>query len=143
MSLMDPFAASKATILLFCSESDVPAILRGALEEAGYLVLSATGLDSAIEWLEDCKPALLIVRPYLEGISGHEAALFLRTKCNGLRVLMVAGLPEDDRVVYRESLSAVEVFPKPFAVAEFLEKVAAMLLPVVEDDGNPKASEPT
>lgn len=138
---MDPFAASKATILLLCSDSDVLSILRGALEDASYLVLSATNLDSAIDWLEDCKPNLLIVRPYLEGISGHEAALFLRTKCNGLRVLMVAGMPDDDRVVYRESLSAVEVFPKPFAVVEFIEKVAAMLLPVVENDGNPKASE--
>lgn len=138
---MKSFAVPKGTILLFFSDSDVLSALRGALEDAGYLVIPATNLDSAIDWLADCRPDLLIVPPYLDGISGHEAALFLRTKCNGLRVLMVAGMPKDDRVVDRESLSEVEIFPKPFAVAEFLEKVAAMLPPAVQDGVNSKDPE--
>ena len=120
---------STAIILLLGSDPDVLAVLREMLEGANYVVLPASNLASAVEQLKDVTPDLLIVRPYLESISGHEAAVYLRTKCNGLRVLMTGGLPDDERILYRESLHAIEVFPKPFTTAEFLEKVAAVLAP--------------
>jgi DNA-binding response OmpR family regulator len=126
MSLTD---RSKGTILLLCSDSDISAVLRDMLEGAEYLVLPAIDLGSAVDRLSEATPDLLIVRPHLEIISGHQAALYLRTKCNGLRVLMVGGLPDDDRITYRESLQAVEIFPKPFTAAEFLEKIASVLAP--------------
>ena len=120
-------AVSKAPILLLCSDSDVLAALQDMLEGAGYVVLPCKDLGSAMDWLRESKPSLLIVRPYLESISGHEAARYLRTKCNGLRVLMVTGLPDDVRIVYREALPSIAVFPKPFTTAEFLGKVAEVL----------------
>ena len=124
---MKPFAASKATVLVFCLDSDVLSALRGALEDAGYLVLPAESLDSAVNWLADTEPDLLIVSSYLDGISGDEAAVLLRNKYDGLRVLMLAGMPNDDRVANRESLSEIKIFPKLFALPEFLENVAAVL----------------
>jgi DNA-binding response OmpR family regulator len=131
-------AGSKGTVLLLCSDSDVLHILQHALEDAGYVVLPAKNLGSAVEQLADCKPDLLITRPYLESMSGHQVALYLRTKCNGLPVLMVAGMPNDDRVIYRESLRRIEIFPKPFSIAEFLDKVTAMLAPP-HHEATPKA----
>ena len=124
---MKPFAASKATVLVFCLDSDVLSALRGALEDAGYLVLPAESLDSAVNWLADTEPDLLIVSSYLDGISGDEAARLLRDKCDGLPVLMLAGMPNDNRVSDRELLSAIKIFPKLFAIPEFLENVAAVL----------------
>lgn len=118
---------SRGTILLLCSDSDVLAVLQGALEEDGYVVRPAVDLGSAVDRLDECRVDLLVVRPYLGEISGHDAALYLRTRCNGLRVLMVAGMPNDDRVVNREALRGVEIFPAPFALSEFVGKVAAML----------------
>ncbi len=98
------------------------------LEGAGYIVLPTNDLGPAVDRLaDDFKPSLLIVRPYLESISGHEAVHYLRTKCNGLRVLMVAGLPDDVRIVYREALPSITIFPKPFTATEFLGKVAEVL----------------
>jgi DNA-binding response OmpR family regulator len=126
-------AGSKGTILLLCSDTDVLHILQHALEDTGYVILPAKNLGSAVDQLADCKPDLLVIRPYLESMSGHQAALYLRTKCNGLPVLMVGGMPDDDRVVYRETLRRIELFPKPFRVPEFLEKVAAMLAPVPQE----------
>ncbi len=120
---------SKAIVLLLCSDSDVLGVLRAMLESTDYVVLPASNLASAVEQLEDVTPDLLIVRPYLESISGHEAAVYLRTKCNGMRVLMVGGLPNHERILYRESLHAVEIFPKPFTADEFLQKVASILTP--------------
>jgi DNA-binding response OmpR family regulator len=124
---MDVYARSKGTILLLCSDSEISAVLQDTLEGADYVVLPARDLGTAVDRLSEATPDLLIVRPYLEIMSGHQAALYLRTKCNGLRVLMVAGLPDDDRITERESLHLVEIFPKPFTAAEFLEKVDSMV----------------
>jgi hypothetical protein len=44
-----------------------------------------------------------------------------------MRVLMLGGLLDDDRLKYREELEGFEVFPKPYAAAEMLQKVRAVL----------------
>lgn len=116
-----------ATILLVASDPVVLLVFKDVLEAKGYVVLPAPHLAGAVDWLGRSRPDLLIVRPYLNGITGHDAALYLRTKCHGLPVLMVSGFLDDDRLRYREALHAIEVFPKPFAVAEFTQKVADML----------------
>lgn len=117
----------KGTILLLCSEPDVLTSMRQMLTAVNYLVLPAGNLAAAIDQLQDITPDLLIVRPYLEGISGLDAALYLRDKCNGLRVLMANGLPDDEALLSEESVRGVDIFPAPFSASEFLEKVAAML----------------
>jgi DNA-binding response OmpR family regulator len=117
----------QTTILLLSSDSDIRAVLQEVLEAQGDVVLPASDLSRAVDWLGRCTPDLLIVSPYLSGISGYEAALYLRTKCNGLRILMVDGFLEDERIQYRASLKKIEVFPKPFTAAEFLQKVSDVL----------------
>lgn len=117
----------QTTILLLSSDSGIRLVLQEVLEAKGYVVLPAGDLSRAVDWLNRCKPDLLIVRPYLSGISGYEAALYLRTKCNGLRILMVGGFLEDERIQYRVSLKKIEVFPKPFTAAEFTQKVSEVL----------------
>jgi CheY-like chemotaxis protein len=117
----------RATILLLGSVPIISAVFKEVLEGEGYLVLPASNLADAVDWLGRSTPDLLIVRPYLMNITGHDAALYLRTKCHGLRVLMVSGFLDDDRLQYREALHAIEVFPKPFTAAEFTQKVAGIL----------------
>jgi DNA-binding response OmpR family regulator len=115
------------TILLLCSDAVMLSVLREALEAAGYVTLPAANLSSAIDHVERAKPDLLIVRPHIASMLGHEAALYLRNKQHGLRILMVGGLPDDDRIRNREQLRGVEVFPKPFTAAELIEKVRQVL----------------
>ncbi len=55
--------------------------------------------------------------------AGHEAAKYLRNKCPHMRVLMVGGLLDDDRLQYRMALEHFEVFPKPYTAAQLMEKV--------------------
>jgi len=81
----------------------------------------------AVDRLKESTPDLLIIRSYIEGISGYDAAILLRTKCPGLRVLMVGGLMDDDRLRNRMALKEFEVFPKPFTAAALLEKVKDVL----------------
>jgi DNA-binding response OmpR family regulator len=116
-----------ATILLLASDAIIRTVLHELLEAQGYVVLPASDLSGALDWLGRSKPDLLIVRPYLSGIPGPEAARYLRTKCNGLRILMVAGFPDDNRLQYRASIDAIDIFPKPFTAAEFIQKVSDVL----------------
>jgi len=64
---------------------------------------------------------------YVEGMTGRDAATYLRTKSNGLRVLMVGGLLDDQRLKYRESLEGFDVFPKPYSPGELLQKIKDVL----------------
>jgi two-component system phosphate regulon response regulator PhoB len=115
------------TILLLISDPVVRSVIREALEHGGYYVVAAGDLGEAVDRLKESTPDLLMIRSYVESISGYDAATFLRTKCPGLRILMVGGLIDDDRLRYRMTLEEIEVFPKPFTVGALLEKVKDVL----------------
>ncbi len=117
----------RETILLLASEPIVRLVFQETLEYGGYSVLAADDLGAAVDRLKESRLDLLIIRPYVKDISGYDAATFLRTKCHGLRVLMVAGLIDDDRLQNRMRLGGFEVFPRPFTAAELLEKVREVL----------------
>ena len=44
-----------------------------------------------------------------------------------MRILIVGGFLDDDRLLHRESLAGFEVFPKPYAAAQLIEKVKEVL----------------
>ena len=115
------------TILLLVSDPLVRSVLQDTLEHEGYTVVTAGDLGSAVDRLTGVTPDLLITRTYVEGMTGHDAATYLRTKSNGLRVLMVGGLLDDQRLKYRESLEGFDVFPKPYSPSELLQKVKDVL----------------
>jgi DNA-binding response OmpR family regulator len=115
------------TILLLVSDPLVRSVLQDTLEHEGYTVVTAGDLGSAVDRLTEVTPDLLITRTYVEGMTGHDAATYLRTKSNGLRVLMVGGLLDDQRLKYRESLEGFDVFPKPYSPRELLQKVKDVL----------------
>jgi DNA-binding response OmpR family regulator len=118
----------KEIILLLASDPAVRKAICNALESKGYCVLPADNVDAAAKCLKTYTPDLLIVRQYTESMSGHEAAVFLRRISNGIPVLMVSGLIEDVDLEARSSVMGFEVFPKPFAAEELLDKVNAMLM---------------
>lgn len=114
---------SPGTILLLESEPNMRSALRDALENAGYLVLTAGDLDGALGCLAETPPDLLITAPYVNSMPGRVAVDYLRRRQNGLPVLMVAGLLDDDRVNVEETLEEFHVFPKPFHREDLIAKV--------------------
>lgn len=114
-------------ILLLISDAVVCAAVRDALESGGYLVRSVGDLGTAVDRIKEGTPDLLVIRSYIEDISGYDAAKYLRTKVPGLKVLMVGGLIDDDRLVNRMTLEGFEFFPKPYPAATLLEKVREVL----------------
>jgi DNA-binding NtrC family response regulator len=97
------------------------------LEHEGYTVISTGDLGKAVDRLKEVTPDLLVTRTYVQSMSGHDAALYLRTKSPRMRVLLVGGLLDDDRLHYREALQGFEVFPKPYTRTELLDKVSDVL----------------
>lgn len=118
---------TNAMILLLVSDSVARSVIQETLEHAGYTVMAAGDLGTAVNRLKESKPDLLIISPYIEDISGYDAARFLRTKCHGLPVLMVAGLIADDRLEYRLTLDGFEIFPQPYTAGALLQKVNDVL----------------
>lgn len=117
----------QALILLMSSDQIARQVIQEALEVHGYVVITAGDLSGAVDWLGRCAPDLLIISPYLSCMGGHEAALYLRTKSHGLRVLMVSGFLDDDRLQFRSSLHLIETFPKPYTAEELIGKVSEVL----------------
>jgi DNA-binding response OmpR family regulator len=115
------------TILLLVSDPLVRSVLQDTLEHEGYTVVTAGNLGNAVDRLKEITPDLLITRTYVESMTGHDAATYLRTKSHGLRVLMVGGILDDQRLKNRESLDGFDVFPKPYSAAELLQKVKEVL----------------
>jgi DNA-binding NtrC family response regulator len=115
------------TILLLVSDTVIRAALRDALEHGGYLVTAVGDLGTAVDRLQESTFDLLIIRSYIEDISGYDAATYLRTRSYALKVLMVGGLIDDDRLVNRMSLEGFEAFPKPYPASALLDKVKEML----------------
>jgi CheY-like chemotaxis protein len=117
----------KTTILLLVSDPVVRSVLQETFEREGYTIRATGDLGQAVDRLTECTPDLLITRTYVEGLPGHEAAMYLRTKCPTMRVLMLGGLLDDERLQYRAALQGFEVFPKPYTAAELLQEVKDVL----------------
>ncbi len=124
---MSDHSLMKTTILLLVSDPLVRSVLQETLEREGYLVRATGDLGQAVERLNESVPDLLITRTYVQSMPGHEAAMYLLTKCPTMRVLMVGGLLDDKRLKYRAELQGFEVFPKPYTAAELLQKVKEVL----------------
>jgi DNA-binding response OmpR family regulator len=117
----------KSTILMLFSDPVVRAVFKETLEQEGYTVVATGDVGDAVDRLQEYEPDLLVIRSYVEGMTGHDAAVYLRTKRPKMKVLIVGGLLDDDRLTIREELKAFEVFPKPYRSAELLARVKEVL----------------
>ncbi|MCU1275168.1 MAG: sensory box histidine kinase/response regulator [Bryobacterales bacterium] len=122
-------STKNATILVLNSEPVVRSVIRDILEREGYVVLATGDLGTAVDIMSDCTPDLLLTNIDFP-TSGHDAAQYLKKRCPKMRVLIMAGLPDDQRIEDRTAGAGFEVFPKPFSVAELTGKIREILAPV-------------
>jgi DNA-binding NtrC family response regulator len=101
--------------------------MKEVLEGAGYVVLATGSLEVAVDTLARGKVDLLITHPYVDNITGHGAAKYLRARNPKMGILIVAGLLDDDRFKYRADVEGFEIFPPPFTADQLIEKVEEVL----------------
>ena len=115
-------------ILVVDDEPAVRESLRRALELEGYDVELADDGEAALERLEGSAQAdAVILDVLMPGIDGLEVCRRLRAQDNAVPVLMLTARAEVDSRVAGLDAGADDYLPKPFALAELLARLRALL----------------
>jgi two-component system, OmpR family, response regulator MprA len=115
-------------ILVVDDERAVRESLQRALELEGYAVQLAGDGEEALERLAEASPAdAAILDVLMPGIDGLEVCRRLRARGNTVPVLMLTARAEVDSRVAGLDAGADDYLPKPFALAELLARLRALL----------------
>jgi two-component system, OmpR family, response regulator MprA len=121
-------------ILVVDDERAVRESLRRALELEGYRVELAEDGEEALERLGTAPPDAAILDVLMPGIDGLEVCRRLRADGNAVPVLMLTARAEVDSRVAGLDAGADDYLPKPFALAELLARLRALLRRAGNDD---------
>ncbi len=122
-------------VLVVDDERAVRDSLRRALELEGYEVELAGDGEEALERLSGFAPAdAVILDVLMPGIDGLEVCRRLRGGDNTVPVLMLTARAEVDSRVAGLDAGADDYLPKPFALAELLARLRALLRRVGNGD---------
>jgi two-component system, cell cycle sensor histidine kinase and response regulator CckA len=117
------------TILLVDDDSAVRSVARIALEEAGYVVVEASGGEEALSEVlaRSIAVELLITDVVMPRMSGKELSLKLKEILREVRVLYISGYTAN--VISHHGIleAGVDYLQKPFSSFEFLTKVRDIL----------------
>jgi two-component system response regulator MprA len=115
-------------ILIVDDEPAVRDSLRRALELEGYEVdLAADGEDALARLQQAYHPDALILDVLMPGVDGLEVCRRLRSSGDSVPVLMLTARAEVDSRVAGLDAGADDYLPKPFALAELLARLRALL----------------
>jgi two-component system, OmpR family, response regulator MprA len=115
-------------ILVVDDERAVRESLRRALELEGYQVELAEDGEQALERVAGiAAPDAVILDVLMPGIDGLEVCRRLRAEPNSVPVLMLTARAEVDSRVAGLDAGADDYLPKPFALAELLARLRALL----------------
>jgi len=125
------------SILVVDDERAVRESLQRALELEGYHVELAADGESALAVIGERaqSPDALILDVLMPGIDGLEVCRRLRGAGNSVPVLMLTARAEVDSRVAGLDAGADDYLPKPFALAELLARLRALLRRAGSDDG--------
>ncbi|MDW8339780.1 MAG: response regulator transcription factor [Thermoleophilia bacterium] len=125
-------------ILVVDDERAVRESLRRALELEGYGVeLAADGEEALARLGTDPLPDAVVLDVLLPGLGGLEVCTRLRAKGIRVPILMLTARAEVDSRVAGLDAGADDYLPKPFALAELLARLRALLRRVGEGGAVP------
>jgi len=124
-------------ILVVDDEPAVRESLRRALELEGYGVELASDGEEALRRLAlEPAPDAIVLDILMPGVDGLEVCRRLRSDGNGVPVLMLTARSEVDSRVAGLDAGADDYLPKPFALAELLARLRALLRRSGETNGH-------
>ena len=127
-----------ASILVVDDEREIVRALRRSLSAHGYVVLTASSGEEAIELVARQRPDLLLVDLLLPGMSGLEVCRQVRAESNVPIILLSVKDAERDKVEALD-LGADDYIAKPFGMNEVLARVRVALRHAIQP---PRGAEP-
>ncbi len=113
-------------ILIVEDEKKLVNILRGYLEQVGFIVLTAYDGQQALTVFRHDKPSLVLLDLNLPKIDGLDVCRAIRKESNTPVIMLTARVEEADRLVGLE-LGADDYISKPFSPREVVARVRAVL----------------
>lgn len=116
-------------IAILEDEPDIRALMRAALERAGYRVEEYATASQLLSHIENSPPSLLILDIMLPDSDGFEVCRQIRScpRCSELPIIIVSARGEEvDRILGLE-LGADDYVVKPFSPRELVARVKANL----------------
>ncbi len=114
------------TVLVVDDELKIARLIRDYLEQAGFVVATASDGKGAIALARQLKPDLIVLDLGLPNLDGLDVIRVLRMGSNVPVVVVTARADEADRVVGLE-LGADDYVVKPFSPKELVARVRAVL----------------
>ncbi|NHN68739.1 response regulator [Pseudomonas fluorescens] len=116
------------TILVVDDEYLIADILSFALEDEGFMVVTASNGQKGLEVLERERPALIITDFMMPVMDGLEFATAVRalTSVNGLPIILMSGAQAHLGMTRSDLFDAV--LPKPFDIDSIVAEVKRLLV---------------
>jgi DNA-binding NtrC family response regulator len=114
-------------ILIVDDEAPIREVLSTFLEEIGYEAHALADGESAINWLREEKPDLILLDVRMPGMSGLDVLKNARQLYPEMPVIMISGYADED--LAREALQegAYDFFLKPFELSVIEARLFAKL----------------
>ena len=117
-----------ATILCIDDEESIRLLLKAALEEAGYRVLTAEHGKHGLRLLEQEKVDLIVVDIFMPEMDGMELIPLIRKTRPATKMIAISGKSGlMDCLDAAKKLGAHDALKKPFSLQELLNAVSAQL----------------
>jgi two-component system alkaline phosphatase synthesis response regulator PhoP len=114
------------TVLVVDDELKITRLVRDYLEQAGFVVVTASDGPGALAAVRQTKPDLIVLDLGLPGMDGLDVIRSLRAFSQVPVVVITARAEEADRIVGLE-LGADDYVTKPFSPKELVARVRAVL----------------
>jgi signal transduction histidine kinase len=122
-SSLSPFMAIR--ILLVEDEDPVRLFAARALREKGHEVIEARDGSQAMRFLQNHLDVHIVVTDVMmPGIDGPSLAIAMKKLSPSIKILFVSGYPEEEvRAHLPADMKEIYFLPKPFALAELVDKI--------------------
>ncbi len=127
----------KKKILVVDDEPQIVRVLKGYLENAGYLVVSSLDGRSALAVFSREKPDFVILDLNLPGLDGLEICRTIRQDSNTPILMLTARSEETDKIIGLE-LGADDYIVKPFSPREIVARVKTIFRRASGDTSKPE-----
>ena len=113
-----------ATVLVIDDEAPVRAVVRSALNSAGYEVTEASNGREGLARFRQNPPDLVIADIHMPELNGLDVIMELTREFLDVKVIAISGVPGYQRLLdLAKLLGARQTLHKPFAIDELLSAV--------------------